>query len=64
MIPICPVQLWILSALDYFKYNIHENWDKKLISMKVGLSDQARQMLSNGTHMSCPIMDFKCSRLL
>ncbi len=27
MIPIYPVQLWILSALDYFKYNIHENWE-------------------------------------
>ncbi len=39
MIPICPVQLWTLSALDYFKYNIHENWEKKCISMKVGLSD-------------------------
>ncbi len=24
-----PVQLWILSGLDYFKYNIHENWEKK-----------------------------------
>ncbi len=29
MIPIFPVQLWILSPLDYFKYNIHENWEKK-----------------------------------
>ncbi len=28
MIPICPVQLWILSAKDYVKYNIHENWEK------------------------------------
>ncbi len=28
MIPKYPVQLWILSALDYFKYNIHENWEK------------------------------------
>ncbi len=29
MIPIYPVQLWILSALDYYKYNIHDNWGKK-----------------------------------
>ncbi len=40
MVPIYPVQLWILSALGYFKYNIHENWEKrKWISMKVGFSD-------------------------
>ncbi len=30
MTPICPALLWILSALDYFKYNIHENWEKKM----------------------------------
>ncbi len=28
MIPIGPVQLWILSPLDYFIYNMHENWEK------------------------------------
>ncbi len=28
MIPTYPVHLGILSALDYFKYNIHENWEK------------------------------------
>ncbi len=21
-------KLWTLSSLDYFKYNIHENWEK------------------------------------
>ncbi len=34
MIPICPVQLWTLSALDYFKYNIHENWEKNEFQLK------------------------------
>ncbi len=23
-----PVQLWIYSALDFFKCHIHENWEK------------------------------------
>ncbi len=34
MIPICPVQLWILSALDYFQYNIHENWEQNEFQRK------------------------------
>ncbi len=28
-----------------------------------GLSDYARQMVSNEIHKSCPIMDFKCTTL-
>ncbi len=25
-----PVELWILSVLDYFKYHIHEDWERKM----------------------------------
>ncbi len=33
-IPICPLQLWTLISLDYFKYNIHDNWDKNEFQWK------------------------------
>ncbi len=44
MIPICPVQLWTLSALDYFKYNIHENWEK---------NEFHRKWVSRIKHVKC-----------
>ncbi len=34
MMPIYPVQLWILSVPDYFQYNIHENWEKNEFQRK------------------------------
>ncbi len=56
---ISPVRLWTLSDLYYINPKTHENSENISISMQVGLSDKARQMLSNEIHKSCPIMDFK-----
>ncbi len=38
MIPICPVQLWTVSSVDYFKYNIQEKKMNFNESGVIGLS--------------------------